>query len=178
MSYRSIVRSTRVLPLVLGLLGACATQDNGPGYGYGGDDGGGGGGGGYDGYGCGSDADCNYSGGSDYVCARDETCQLQTNVRVVRVTWTIEGSGAGSASCASSPDLELLFNQTEQVSDENYQFGFAPVPCVEGEFSIDKMPDYYEYVGMFDSATFGGGGDDGVTGMFDGSGNCTLDLSF
>jgi hypothetical protein len=182
MSYRKVVRSTSVLPLVLGLVGACVTQDTSPDYGgggYGGDDGGGGGGGGgnYGGY-CGSDSDCISELGSGYVCARDEECELASNVRTVRITWTVMGQAAGSASCSSSPDLELLFNQTGQLSGTNYEFGFAPVPCAEGVFSIDKLPDYYTYVGLFDQSTFDEDDSPGVTGTFDGSGDCALDLNF
>jgi hypothetical protein len=183
MSYRKVVRSTSVLPLVLGLVGACVTAPTGPsgGYGgpYGGDDGGGddGGGGNYGGY-CGSDSDCVSQLGSGYVCARDEECQLASNVRTVHITWTIAGQTAGSDTCSSSPDLELLFNEAGDLSSSNYEFGFAPVPCAEGEFSIDKLPDYYAYVGLFDSSSFDGNDASGVTGTFDGSGDCALDLNF
>ncbi|HEY1550171.1 MAG TPA: hypothetical protein VGG28_20225 [Kofleriaceae bacterium] len=180
------MRSTSVLPLVLGLVGACVTPNGGPGYGGGpygdddggGDDGGGGGGGGiYGGY-CGSDSDCVSELGSGYVCARDEECQLASNVRTVRITWTIMGSAAGSDTCASSPDLELLFNTEGDLSGTNYEFGFAPVPCVEGVFSIDKLPSAYAYVGLFDQSTFDEDDSAGVTGTFDGSGDCALDLNF
>jgi hypothetical protein len=183
MSYRKVVRSTSVLPLVLGLVGACVTQDSTPVGGYygGGDDGGGGGdggdNGGYGGY-CGSDSDCINELGSGYVCARDEECQLASDVRTVHITWTIMGSAAGSDTCSSSPDLELLFNQTGDLSGTNYQFGFAPVPCAEGEFSIDKLPDYYAYVGLFDNSSFSENDSAGATGTFDGSGDCALDLNF
>ncbi len=185
MSYRKVVRSTSVLPLVLGLVGACVTQGGGPSGGYGGpygggDDGGGddGGGGGVYGGSCGSDNDCISELGSGYVCARDEECQLATNVRTVHITWTIAGQPAGSGTCSSSPDLELLFDETGDLSGTNYEFGFAPVPCAEGEFSIDKLPDYYAYVGLFDSSSFEGNDSAGVTGTFDGSGDCALDLNF
>jgi hypothetical protein len=180
MSYRKVVRSTSVLPLVLGLVGACVTQGpGGPSGGYGGPygDDGGGGGGVYGGY-CGSDSDCVSELGSGYVCARDEECQLASNVHTVRITWTIMGQAAGSDTCSSSPDLELLFGQDGELSGTDYEFGFAPVPCAEGVFSIDKLPTYYTDVGLFDNSSFSEDDAPGVTGTFDGSGDCALDLNF
>lgn len=182
MSYRTVVRGARLLPLVLGLLGACATDDTSPVYGgYGGDPGdpgggygdpgdGGGGGGGYDGY-CMADSDCNVDGGSAYVCARDEECLLPSQVWTVHVTWTVAEQPASATTCTSAPDLQLMFGETGY---NDYVWGFAPVPCAEGEFTIDKMPTYFQTIALLRDTD----GSGGATGTFDGSGDVTLDLPY
>jgi hypothetical protein len=181
MSYRSVVRSARLLPLVLGLLGGCVTQDSStpvygntgpdPGYGDGGDGGGGGGGGNEYGY-CGSDADCNVDGGSAYVCARDEECLLPSEIWTVHVTWTVSGQPASATTCTNAPDLQLFFGESSYGN--GYEWGFAPVPCPEGEFTIDKMPTYFDTIDLLRSTDSTGG----ATGEFDGSGDAALDLPY
>jgi hypothetical protein len=85
---------------------------------------------------CTMDADC---GGGGQVCARDGGCYPSTEVRAAVVTWTLHGQPASTSTCANSNDLQLDFGD-----DANrYGFGFAPVPCVEGRFSIDKLPTFY-----------------------------------
>ncbi len=181
MSYRSPVRTARLLPLVLGLVGACVTQDTGYGGGYGGNPGGGYGGdpgGGYSpgsggggGYGCSQDSDCNVGSGSGNVCARDEECLPASEVWTVHVTWTVSGQPASAATCTSTPDLQLFFGE---VGESGWDFGFAPVPCAEGEFTIDKLPTFYTQVGLLQDMTDSGG----ATGTFDGSGDSALDLPY
>jgi|HubBroStandDraft_6_1064221.scaffolds.fasta_scaffold414272_3 hypothetical protein len=184
MSYRSPVRTARLLPLVLGVLGACVTQDTGyGGGGYGGDPGGGdpgggyspgsnyGGGGGYGGAYCSQDSDCNAGSGSgSNVCARNEECLPASSIWTVHVTWTVSGQPASAATCTSAPDLQLMFGD----ANDPYDFGFAPVPCAEGEFTIDKMPTYYTQVSLQQNMADSGG----ATGTFDGSGNSALDLPY
>ncbi len=99
--------------------------------------GGGGGGGGSATYGCTSDTQC----GTGEVCARDSECLPSGDVYAVHVTWTLQGQMANSTTCASSPDLELDFTSTTAG-----WWGYAPVPCVEGKFSIDKLPIWYTTV--------------------------------
>lgn len=82
---------------------------------------------------CSKDSDC--SGGD--VCARDEACWPSNEVRSVKLTWTIGGSAVGSDSCAAYP---LFFVDFWSYNEE---FGFAPVPCIAGEFPIDKLPTVY-----------------------------------
>ncbi|HEY1550172.1 MAG TPA: hypothetical protein VGG28_20230 [Kofleriaceae bacterium] len=91
---------------------------------------------------CMTDSDC--SGGN--VCARDESCWPSNELYTVKVTWTIAGSAAGSASCAPFPDFNVNF-----YSDEE-EFGFAPVPCMAGEFPIDKLPTAYTEVEVADAS--------------------------
>src|SRR5439155_4231994 len=79
-----------------------------------------------------------YCGGQ--VCARNGECVSASTVRMVKVTWTIRGQQASATACGSTPSLELWFN-----SPQDY-FGYAPVPCMEGQFTIDKIPTRYDEV--------------------------------
>jgi hypothetical protein len=91
---------------------------------------------------CTTDSDC--SGGD--VCARDESCWPASELYTVKVTWTIAGSAAGSASCAPFPNFNVNFYS------ESEEFGFAPVPCMAGEFPIDKLPTAYTEVEVADAS--------------------------
>jgi hypothetical protein len=84
---------------------------------------------------CGGDRDC--SGGD--VCARDGQCLPAAYVRAVRVTWTVGGAAASPASCAAHLELAIQFSD-DAGGDDGESFGFAPVPCMEGVFSVDRMP--------------------------------------
>jgi len=128
---------TLSIALVFAAVG-CAPQDpqppGDPGYPYPTPEPGGGGGGGGGGvYGCEADTDCP----SGDVCARTYECLPPDQVRTVHITWTLEGQPANSSTCASSPDLEIDFN-----FNGGGWWGWAPVPCAEGKFTIDKMPTY------------------------------------
>ena len=87
------------------------------------------------------------------VCARDNMCTDAANVRQVRTSWTIGGQAASSASCAGR-ELYITFQSDDSSEDLNY----SPVPCVAGQFSMDKLPKRYVRVelgiagGSFDSA--------------------------
>src|SRR5689334_1422886 len=80
---------------------------------------------------CDVDRDC--SGGD--VCTRTGSCQPASQVRAVHVNWTVKGGPASEAACAPSPDLQINFG----VNAENAVFGFSPVPCVQGKFTVDKL---------------------------------------
>jgi hypothetical protein len=84
---------------------------------------------------CKTDGDC----GGD-VCARDGNCTAASNVRMVHVTWTVNGQQASATTCGATTDLELWFD-----SPSTY-FGYEPVPCMEGLFTIDKIPLEYNEV--------------------------------
>jgi hypothetical protein len=88
---------------------------------------------------CSSDADC----GGD-VCARDGECAAAGDIRGVKVTWTLNGQMANATTCASSPDFFLEFYN----SSNGYDFGYEPVPCMQGQFFIDKIPKQYTEVGL------------------------------
>jgi hypothetical protein len=124
-----------------------------------------GGGGGDSDYGCHLDADC----GTGNVCARDGTCTTSTSVRVIHVNWTVNDVAASSTSCTNAPDLAVTFSDVQ-----GYQFGFAPVPCQAGRYTIDKMPTHYTRVQLSRAGEYSGG----ASGDFDATGNITLDLPY
>lgn len=184
------------LVAVLALTG-CPSDSTSWGGGGGGFGGGGGGGGYYnpDGgqgvYGvCQQDSDCagyvvpgdagsgvdagSGSSGSDagatgVVCARDGVCVPADDVMTVHVKWTLQSMPASTATCASSPDLELDF------SGGAYGYGYAPVPCVEGEFTITKLENYYTNVSLEIEGQLGTGSN---TTIPSGGGTVTLDLPY
>ncbi|HUJ62436.1 MAG TPA: hypothetical protein VLX92_28230 [Kofleriaceae bacterium] len=112
---------------------------------------------------CTTDSNC----GSN-VCARDGECLPGDQVRMVVVTWTVGGQPASAATCASFPDLYLQFDG----SSYDDSFGFDPVPCAEGQFTIDKIPD------RFTQAELGPSGElrDAVS-QIDDHGDVSFDLS-
>jgi hypothetical protein len=83
---------------------------------------------------CNSDSQC-----GDDVCARTGECLPRASVRRVTVHWTVNGVAAAATSCATHPDLYLQFDG----ADYGDTFRFAPVPCSEGQFFIDKLPSRY-----------------------------------
>jgi hypothetical protein len=178
MSYRRPMSALRVWPLVLGLFGGCLTtvtqpsggDDYPPPYEGGGDDGGWGSGeggtGGSSGFGCHADTDC----GSTDVCARDGECLAKDSVHVIHVVWTLDQQPASQASCATVPGpLEMSFTDQEGAT-----FGFAPVPCVEGKFTIDKMPTSYTTAALYPEYNY----DSVASANFDATGTATLDLPY
>ncbi|CAN5497850.1 hypothetical protein BH11MYX1_BH11MYX1_37380 [soil metagenome] len=158
----------KLWPLVLGLVGGCITPSGGPtgdGGGYSNGWGSGyGGSGGSTGYGCHADSDC---GG--LVCARTGACLSATEVRVIHVSWTVNAEVASAATCVKAPDLELTFG-----ANTDGPFGFAPVPCVEGKFTVDKMPIAYKTVQLEREYDYAGG----TSGTFDSTGSALLDLAY
>jgi len=86
---------------------------------------------------CQSDSQC-----GDDVCARSGECLARSNIRSVTVTWTVNGAPADAASCTTHPDLYLQFDG----ADYGDTLRFAPVPCREGRFPIDKLPKRYVQV--------------------------------
>ena len=116
--------------------------------------------------GCKTDSDCLNSN----VCARDGECLPADEVTHVVATWTVAGSAASDASCAQEPDLEIDFATADESGDG---VGFAPVPCNEGKFNVDKMPSRFTVVSL-------GNENDSDTapqsGTLDGSGAIHFDL--
>ena len=82
---------------------------------------------------CQSDDGC----GGGEVCARNSHCYELSDIRAVQVTWTVAGEPADATTCSESPNLEIDFQTGRDLDDD---LGFAPVPCVSGKFSIDKLP--------------------------------------
>jgi hypothetical protein len=96
---------------------------------------------------CQSDSQC-----GDDVCARSGECLARSSLRQVTVKWTVNGVAADAISCTAHPDLYLQFDG----SDYGDTLRFAPVPCREGLFSIDKLPKRYVQVEL---GSEGGAGD-------------------
>lgn len=88
-------------------------------------------------YGCDVDTDC--SNGD--LCARTHECLPSSEIRAVHVLWTVAGAAADANTCAASPDLGVEF-----IDDTGYHFGYAPVPCMEGRFNVDKLPLSFDTV--------------------------------
>ncbi|MBA3397892.1 MAG: hypothetical protein H0T89_35035 [Deltaproteobacteria bacterium] len=95
---------------------------------------------------CDTDRDCVTS-----VCARDHLCYPASSVREVRVTWTVRGMVANSQTCAGSQDLQIAFYNNNAGDDA---LGFAPVPCMIGQFLIDKLPTSYTEVELGRQGSF------------------------
>lgn len=157
------MRLALALPLLLAACIQQTSQDPGsdPGWGTGP-----GGTGGNAGFGCHQDSDC----GTTAVCARDGECLSPSDVRTIHVTWTLSTQPASTATCSASPHLDLTFLDSAQD-----QFGFSPVPCVEGKFTIDKLPTWYSTVELSRTGDYGNGG---ATASFDASGTAALDLGY
>jgi hypothetical protein len=116
-------------------------------------------------YGCTSDSEC----GANNVCARTAECLPASAVYAVHVLWTINGQQASAASCASVSGLEVDFS-----SNDGGSWGYAPVPCMEGKFTVDKMPTSFNFADVSrqdDANVAAGGAIDRATG------NVTVDLT-
>jgi len=87
--------------------------------------------------------ECNGGSGcrGDLVCTRDNQCLPPDEVRAVHVTWTVSGAPASETSCATAPDLRIDF-----VSRSGPRFGFDPVPCAQGKFTVDVLSRDYDTV--------------------------------
>ena len=111
---------------------------------------------------CEVDDDCS---GND-VCARNGECT--DTARSVRVTWTIRGMPASASSCAQSPNLFIVFSSPSPTD----QYGYEPVPCASGVFTVDKLPRRFNAVELGVRST---GYSEFAT--FDSQGNAKLDLA-
>jgi hypothetical protein len=152
-----------LLVVVVGLAGCLQqTFSDPPPSGSGGWGTGPGGTGGDTSYGCHKDADC----GTD-VCARNGSCLPASSVVTVHVTWTVNDQPAGAQTCQVAPDLDLSF-----FASSGDEFGFAPVPCAEGKFTVDKLPSWYESVQLSRSGDYGTGG--GSAAFTDGTASINL----
>ena len=54
------------------------------------------------------------------------------------------------------------------------RFGYAPVPCNAGIYTIDKLPNWYLVVSLYRNDSGGGG----AQASFDADGNAMLDLPY
>jgi hypothetical protein len=90
---------------------------------------------------CGAGDECRATGDSndcpgDQVCARSSECLPADQIRQVSINWTVRGQAASATTCAPAMSLYLLF-YSDAPGDS---FGYSPVPCVAGLFTIDKLP--------------------------------------
>jgi hypothetical protein len=97
---------------------------------------------------CNTDSQC-----GDDVCARSGECLARSNVRGVTVKWTVDGATAGATSCTAHPDLYIQFDG----ADYGDTLRFAPVPCREGRFFVDKLPTRYRQVELGVEGSAGAG---------------------
>ena len=74
---------------------------------------------------------------------------------------------ASDTTCAATPNFYVLFSGT-QISDT---FGFSPVPCKSGVFSIDKLPR------RFVSVELGVENGNSEVTSIDAQGNASFDLA-
>lgn len=111
---------------------------------------------------CEIDDDCS---GAD-VCARNGECS--SSARMVRVTWTIRGMAANASTCAQSPSFFILFSSPSPGD----QYGYDPVPCAAGVFTVDKLPRRFNAVELGVNST-----GYSEAAAFDAQGNAMLDLA-
>ncbi len=90
---------------------------------------------------CGGGSECRSGSDTDdcgggLVCARSSECLPPEDIYKVTVSWTVRGQIANATLCAPAPSLYLMFYSP----DPGDTFGYEPVPCVAGLFTLDKLP--------------------------------------
>ena len=114
------------------------------------------------------DDSCRRACGADLVCTRDGQCLPPDEVRAVHISWTVSGAPASATSCAAAPDLVL-----DLRSRTGGSFGFEPVPCAEGMFTVDRLSTDY------DTVQLGRASDRQLQGAtIDAAGNAMLNLPY
>lgn len=90
-------------------------------------------------YDCNQDPEC----GSGEVCARTHECLAPSEVRALRVRWTIDSQPDTAAACAALAigDLTIVYSGGGGES-----LTFTPVPCPGGLYFIDKLPVRFSQV--------------------------------
>ncbi len=111
--------------------------------------------------GCRQDSECGVQ-----VCARDGLCYPAASVRLVVTTWTIDGEVADARKCVGHPDLYIHFAIANGDS-----FGYAPVPCRNGKFTVDKLPVSYTRVQIGPEGT-----SDGTSALITSTNAAMIDL--
>ena len=84
--------------------------------------------------------DCTDTSCGTEVCSRTGVCLPGEDIHTVKTQWTVNGTPASATSCAALPDLQITF------TGGGGNWGYAPVPCVEGQFTIDKFPIWFDTV--------------------------------
>src|SRR5215468_6329691 len=86
-----------------------------------------------------SDTTC----GANLVCARNRACYAPDQIRTVHAVWTVRGQTPTLQACAAVTDLAIGFGAS---FGSPLSLRYSPVPCVEGMFTIDKLPVSYDHV--------------------------------
>lgn len=81
---------------------------------------------------CQQDFDCDY----DNVCANTHTCVSPNDVHRIAVRWTVRGNPATAETCMGIASLEITIVDDGASLTSTY----APVPCMTGIFTFDKLP--------------------------------------
>jgi hypothetical protein len=75
------------------------------------------------------------------VCARVGGCTPADQVRAIHINWTLSGEPANATTCDATRNLTL------RISPPNsFGLGWAPVPCSQGKFTVDKISRSYSEV--------------------------------
>lgn len=91
-----------------------------------------------------SSRECQSDGDCAGVCARTGECVAAGEAIEVVVEWTIDGAAATAESCAPAAELEVVFYAGEEEATS-----YAPVPCMLGRTTYDKMPPRLDRVELF-----------------------------
>lgn len=54
------------------------------------------------------------------------------------MTWTVNGAPASETACAPRPSFAIEIRPAS--GDRDDQVSYSPVPCVQGQFTVDKLP--------------------------------------
>jgi hypothetical protein len=95
---------------------------------------------------CQNDSQC-----GDDVCARSGECLALSGIREVTIKWTVNGVAPDPSSCTTHPDLFVQFDG----ADYGDTLRFAPVPCRQGSFFVDKLPKRYVQVELGSEGSVG-----------------------
>lgn len=94
---------------------------------------------------CHTDSQC-----GDDVCAPSGECLARSAVHEVAIRWTINSAAVGAVSCSGHANLFVKFDGT----DYGDTLRFAPVACLQGQFSVDRLPKRYVQVELgFEGST-------------------------
>ncbi len=84
---------------------------------------------------CAQDSDC----GGAKLCTRDFQCLPASEVRAVKILWTVNHAPPNPETCTNMPNLFVEVDG--DLAGE--MITFAPVPCNAGIFNFDKLPTSY-----------------------------------
>lgn len=77
------------------------------------------------------------------VCARIGGCTPLDEIRAIHIYWTVSGKPANATTCAPAPSLYL-----QVAPPDSFGIGWAPVPCSQGKFTVDKIPISFSEVDL------------------------------